>query len=119
MAQKSKVKNKEPQLEEQHTQQATSLSHAGQTTGIERMKPIYPTWPTSKPGPQVKQPPAGMKPVNAFRPEQVAELGYDQSTGEPGVSSPGRSMPDPTRTDVSPDQKMSASDPRHRGKQRL
>ncbi len=51
------------------------------------VQPHYPEWPTSKPGPRAKLPPSGMRPVNAFRPEQVAEIGYDQATGEPGNDS--------------------------------
>lgn len=54
----------------------------------------YPTWPTSKPGPRSTLPPPGMRSINAMRSEQVKELGYNQETGEPGVQSPLRSMPD-------------------------
>lgn len=50
-------------------------------------------WPTSKPGPHATQPPPGQKPMPG-RTEQVVEIGYNQETGEPGVSSPLRSMPD-------------------------
>ena len=32
--------------------------------------------------------------MNAMRSEQVKELGYNQETGEPGVQSPLRSLPD-------------------------
>ena len=60
----------------------------------ESMKPQYPNWPTSKPGPRSMLPPPGMRSINAMRSEQVKELGYNQETGEPGVQSPLRSQPD-------------------------
>ena len=46
------------------------------------MKPRYPSWPSSKPGPQSTLPPMGMHPVNVFRPEQVAEIAYNEQTGD-------------------------------------
>ena len=60
----------------------------------ESMKPQYPNWPTSRPGPLVTPPPPGMKSINAVRREQVAEVGYNQETGTPSTLSPERSMPD-------------------------
>lgn len=60
----------------------------------EGMKPHYPNWPTSKPGPRSTLPPPGMRSMSAMRPEQVKELDYNQETGEPGTQSPLRSMPD-------------------------
>ncbi|HEY4384203.1 MAG TPA: hypothetical protein VGN34_06990 [Ktedonobacteraceae bacterium] len=48
---------------------------------------VFPKWPTSKPGPWATPPPPGMRPVNALRPEQVMEIGYDQETGESGPRS--------------------------------
>lgn len=56
--------------------------------------PRFPIWPTSQPGPLAKQPPPGQKPVNAIRSEQVAEITYDQSTGEPFDRDPRRYHPD-------------------------
>ena len=50
-------------------------------------------WPTSKPGPHATQPASGQKPMPG-RTDQVVEIGYNQETGEPGDSSPLRSMPD-------------------------
>jgi hypothetical protein len=50
-------------------------------------------WPTSKPGPQVMQPPPGQKPMPG-RTDQVVEIGYNQETGTPITDSPLRSMPD-------------------------
>lgn len=74
----------------------------------------FPSWPTSRPGPRVKLPPPGMKPVNHVRPEQVVEIGYNQETGEPGVDSPLRSVPD---DEV--DQPTTAQDALGKRKQRL
>lgn len=48
----------------------------------ERVRAVYPSWPTSRPGPRTTPPPTGMKPVNAIRREQVAEVAYNQETGE-------------------------------------
>jgi hypothetical protein len=58
------------------------------------MRPRYPAWPTSKPGPRVTPLLPGMRAINAFRPEQGAEIAYNQETGEPSVESPARSLPD-------------------------
>jgi len=60
----------------------------------ESTRPQYPNWPTSKPGPRSTLPPPGMRSINVMRSEQVKELGYNQETGEPGVQSPQRSLPD-------------------------
>jgi hypothetical protein len=53
----------------------------------------FPNWPTSKPGPRVTPPPPGMRTINALRPEQMVEVGYNQETGEPGIDSPLRTLP--------------------------
>lgn len=69
--------------------------------------PKLPRWPTSKPGPQVTEPPPGQKRV-ATRREQVAEIGYNQETGEPGVLASARSEADESiQGSVSPDQVQS------------
>jgi hypothetical protein len=60
----------------------------------ESIRPQYPNWPTSKPGPRSTLPPPGTRSINAMRSEQVKELGYNQETGEPGVQSSLRSQPD-------------------------
>jgi hypothetical protein len=65
---------------------------------VERMKPHFPEWPTSKRGPMSTPPPPGMRSINPMRAEQVAEVGYNQETGEPSTQSPLRSQPDETRT---------------------
>lgn len=83
-------------------------------------RPVYPSWPTSKPGPQNTPPPPGMKPINAMRPEQVYKVDYNQETGEPGVDSPFRSLPDENLTE-SPgfDQPLTAQEALKRRKKRL
>jgi hypothetical protein len=58
------------------------------TTAIPRFN-----WPTSKPGPYETEPPPGQKRMPG-RTDQVVEVGYNQETGEPGNSSPLRTMPD-------------------------
>jgi hypothetical protein len=65
----------------------------------EGVKPQYPSWPTSKPGPHSTLPPAGMRSMNAMRSEQVKELIYEQETGEPGIQSPQGSVPDTSLED--------------------
>jgi hypothetical protein len=42
--------------------------------------PPLPKWPTSVRGPMVTEPPLGSKPM-PLRPEQVAEINYDQERG--------------------------------------
>lgn len=61
---------------------------ASEISVVGRIVPRYPSWPTSKPGPQSTLPVAGMRSINPFRPEQVAEIAYHQETGEPSVDSP-------------------------------
>jgi hypothetical protein len=60
----------------------------------------YPAWPTSKRGPRVTPVPAGARPINAARSEQVAEIGYNQSAGDP--IAPTLSIPesDPTQIEL-------------------
>ena len=57
---------------------------------------VLPSWPTSKPGPMAIQPPPGMRSINALRPEQVTEVGYNQETGTPIERNPARYYPDPS-----------------------
>ncbi len=85
------------------------------------MKPNYPSWPTSKPGPYVTLPPPGMRPINASRAEQVVEVGYNQVTGEPSTSDPRRYNPDEAKVgkDTGFDQQETAQDVLRRGKERL
>ena len=86
----------------------------------ERMKPDFPEWPTSKRGPMSTPPPPGMRPINGMRSEQVAEVGYNQETGEPGIQSPMRSQPDETLTGhTSFDQAETAQETLRKRKERL
>jgi hypothetical protein len=89
-------------------------------TSMQKVKPVYPAWPTSKPGPQSMPVPPGMKPINAVRREQVAEIGYNQETGEPGSQSPFRSLPDARITEHPGfDQAETAQEALHRRKHRI
>lgn len=54
----------------------------------------WPVWPVSKPGPRATPPPPGMRPINGMRPEQLAEVGYNQETGQPATDDPLRYLPD-------------------------
>jgi hypothetical protein len=84
------------------------------------IKPNYPTWPTSKPGPGVTTPPPGMRSINPMRSEQVTEVGYNQETGTPSVESPARSLPDESLTGpTSFDQSQTVQDATRKRKQRL
>ena len=86
----------------------------------ESMKPRYPSWPTSKRGPMVTPPPPGTRPVNPIRSDQVAEVGYNQETGEPGTQSPLRSLPDENLTGpTSFDQPETAQEVLKKRKERL
>jgi hypothetical protein len=93
MAQKPKTKFKATQA----TQQVTAQPVVQESARVETptfspvpttdnqaiqtyIQPHYPVWPSSKPGPQVKQPPVGMKPFNAPRREQVTEIIHQQNT---------------------------------------
>lgn len=48
----------------------------------------YPSWPTSKPGPQITFPPAGQKPHPMRTDQMVYEESYDQEHGRSAISSP-------------------------------
>ncbi len=74
--------------------QALEQTASSENRLIPGLEPRYPRWPASKPGPRSAPPVPGMHPVNAFRPEQVAEIDYNQETGKPSVDSSQRSVPD-------------------------
>jgi hypothetical protein len=40
----------------------------------QQVPPHYPHWPSSQPGPEVKPPPPGQRPLNALRREQVVPI---------------------------------------------
>lgn len=81
-------------------------------------QPRYLDWPTSVPGPRSTPTPPGMRPINAVRPEQVVEVGYNQVTGEPSTTDPRRALPDASQGPASPDL-PTAQDAIKRGKNRL
>jgi hypothetical protein len=56
--------------------------------------PRYPSWPTSKPGPQSTPPPQGERPINALRSEQMMVINYSQQTDTSGAV---YTLPDPNR----------------------
>jgi hypothetical protein len=62
-------------------QQTLEQTVPSENSSVQRIKPRYPSWPSSKPGPQSTPPPMGMHSVNVFRPEQVAEIAYNGQTG--------------------------------------
>ena len=82
--------------ESKQTQKDESMS--GQSKDQDALpatvRPNYPNWPTSLPGPFRKQPPKGMKSMNALRSEQFAEINYDQTVGEPEKADPHRYHPE-------------------------
>lgn len=93
---------------------------ASEISVVGRTVPRYPSWPTSKPGPQSTLPVAGMHSINPFRPEQVAEIAYHQETGEPSANSSQRSVSDASiHGSTSFDQPRNAHDILGKRKQRL
>ncbi|GER87714.1 hypothetical protein KDW_18760 [Dictyobacter vulcani] len=110
-----------PQTVEE-TPRATSVAVAApqERPVVAAVPQNWPSWPTSKPGPTSMPAPAGMRPFNRVRREQVTEIGYNQETGEPSDSSPMRPMPDPDLKDaVSFDQKPTGQDTLGKRKKRL
>jgi hypothetical protein len=84
------------------------------------VKPHYPSWPTSKPGPHSTLPPLGMRSMSAMRPEQVKELGYEPEVGEPDTQGPQRPMPDVSPEDrTNSDQHETAQESLKKRKERL
>jgi hypothetical protein len=101
-------------------QQALQQTAPGENRVVQGIEPDYPSWPTSKPGPQSTLPRTGTRSINAFRPEQVVEIGYDRETGESSVDSPQRSVPDvPIHGPTSFDQPRNAQDALGKRKERL
>lgn len=49
--------------------------------------PVYPTWPTSQPGPLAITPPPGQHP-HPLRTDQMVYESYDQEKGIPGIPRP-------------------------------
>ena len=85
MAQETTTQNKNTGSED--TQQAAQAStEVGTPTTETAVQPgkafSFPSWPSSKPGPRATPAPYGSKPINRRRSEQLAEVGYNQETGE-------------------------------------
>jgi hypothetical protein len=114
---KSKVSQIQPQSSRQEIVQNISQS---QQQVVHRIKPHYPSWPTSKPGPQSTPPLVGMRSVNPFRPEQIAEIDSNRETDQPSVDSPLYSAPDASiHGSTSFDQSKNAQDTLGKRKRRL
>lgn len=78
------------------------------------------SWPTSMPGPRVKPPQPGTRSINEVRKEQMAEIGYNQVTGDPSVADTRRYHPDDAlKGRTSFDQTATAQEVAHRGKKRI
>jgi hypothetical protein len=119
MAREQKVKSKASQPAKQavnaSARPAATPVIQNKTSIETAVKVQWPGWPTSKPGPQKTPPPPGMRPINALRPEQETEIGYNQETGEPGVYDSARSLPNEAKTGpVSFDQQESLRKQRKR-----
>jgi hypothetical protein len=126
---KSKVAQPQPQSTEQDSVQHVSQSEQQALQQIvpseksavqKRIEPRYPSWPTSRPGPQSTSPLAGMSSVNPLRPEQVAEIAYNQEKGQPSVDSSQHSVADASiHGSTSSDSPKNAQDALGKRKQRL
>ncbi len=127
---KSKVSQVQPRSSERQTiGQNTSQSErqtVQSTVPIEkkvvrRIKPCYPSWPTSEPGPLSTSPLVGTYSINPFRPEQMAEIAYNQEMGQPSVddSSQHSVLDASVHGPTSFDQPKNAQDMLGKRKQRL
>jgi hypothetical protein len=68
-----------------------NLAEASVTILASKQEPhqfVYPSWPTSKPGPQITFPPTGQKPHSMRTDQMVYIESYDQEHGRPSVSPP-------------------------------
>lgn len=59
------------------------VSSSSNRTTHHHVRPYYPHWPTSKPGPLAMQPLPDQWPINLLRREQMVEIGNDQAIAEP------------------------------------
>ncbi len=70
----------------QQENEPTQLETTAQNAPVQKnIIPPLPHWPTSKPGPEVTEPPPGTKRVH-LRKEQVVEIDYNQELGMPASS---------------------------------
>jgi len=121
---KSEVSRIHPRSSEQDIVQNSSQSEqqvlVSEQKVVQRIKPRYPSWPTSKPGPLSTSPLAGMRSINPFRPEQVTQTDYHQQTGQQSVDSLQHSASDASgHGPTSLDQLKTAQDSLGKRKQRL
>lgn len=125
---KSKVSQIQPQSRRQEIVQNISQSQQqvlqqvvpSEMQVVHRIKPCYPSWPTSKPGPQSTPPPVGMRSVNPFRPEQITEIDANRETDQPSVDSSLHSIPDASiHGSTSFDQSKNAQDTLGKRKRRM
>ena len=76
-----------PSQPPQGAQQQVQTTASDETKAVQSTVQFhFPKWPTSVRGPLSTPAPVGMQPINAMRREQVAEIGYNQEAGEPGVT---------------------------------
>ena len=101
----AKIKSKVSQTSEpdvaQNAPQSEQQAFQNEKKVVQRMKPRYPNWPTSKPGSPSTLPPVGAHPVNAFRPEQVTQISSNQQVDLSLVDSSQRSVQSSTSLDQS------------------
>ena len=124
MAQNQKIRDLTPEETLAMQQSATQDQQRALQEGVpsdqravqQGVQPHYPTWPTSVPGPWSTPVPPGMKPINALRREQVAEIAYNQEAGEPGL--PGRS-PEVTASGPTQSYDQPEATPRQTGQEKL
>jgi hypothetical protein len=116
------------QSEEQNTRENASSGQRqvlqqivpSENRTIQKTESCYPSWPTSKPGPQSTQPTPGTRSINSFRPEQAAEIGYNQETAEPSIDSSQYSTSDASIHDLANiDQPRNAQEILGKRKERL
>ncbi len=125
---KSKVFHIQPQSSEQDIvqnisqpqQQGLQQVVPSEKQVVQRIKPRYPSWPTSRPGARSTSPLAGMRSVNPFRPEQTTEISYDQKADLSSIDGPLHSVSDASIHDsTSLDQSKNAQDTFGKRKHRL
>lgn len=118
---KSKVFHIQPQSSEQDiVQNISQPQQQGLQQVVQRIKPRYPSWPTSRPGARSTSPLAGMRSVNAFRPEQITEISHNREVDLPSVDGPLHAVSDASIQDsTSLDQSKNAQDTFGKRKHRL
>src|SRR5260370_37444935 len=76
-------------LQQSINQENERALQEGIPTGtVQHIRPHFPPWPTSKPGPEVTPPPPGERPVNDLRTDQMLVMGYNPETGRQGTAQP-------------------------------